>query len=256
MPLLSVVLITKNEALNVRACLESVAFADEIIVYDSGSTDDTVAICREYTQQVVVTDWPGDGPQKNRAMAQASGEWILCIDADERLSPTLVEEIKQVLQGTEYNAFDIPFLSHYCGKPIRYGDWRGEHHIRLFRRGKAAFTPAYVYGADGAHCRLEVEGRTGKLKGKILHYPFPNLERVLTKLNAYSSGSAAIRHHHGKRGGIGVALAHGIWAFIRGYCLRLGFLDGREGFLLAVSNAEGTYYRYLKLMYLSSPQEA
>ncbi|MBN9286600.1 MAG: hypothetical protein BGO43_06035 [Gammaproteobacteria bacterium 39-13] len=242
---LSVIVITKNEAHNITDCISSVSFADEVIIFDSGSTDGTPDICKKLNAKVTITpDWPGDGPQKNRALKQASGEWVLCLDADERLSPQLVNEIKATIQNTPFNAFDIPYQSTYCGKLIRFGDWRGESHVRLFRRGKAQFSENIV------HCRLVVEGKTGKLKHAIIHHPFHHLSAMLYKLNDYSNESAKSLFARGKKASLWTALSHGIWSFFRGYLLKCGFLDGREGFILAMSNAQGTYYRYLKLMYL------
>tara|TARA_Y100000766_G_C18842619_1_gene573972 strand:+ start:115 stop:915 length:801 start_codon:yes stop_codon:yes gene_type:complete len=255
-PTISAIVITYNEAHNIQRCLDSLKFCNEIIVFDSGSKDDTVAICRRYTDKIWEADWPGDGPQKNRAFEKATSDWLLCVDADEVVTSKLADEIQQAISNTSHVAFDIPFLSHYLGKAIHWGDWRKESHIRLLQRGAGHFTPAYVYGADGAHCRLELSGTVGCLKGKMFHYPFPTVERLLEKVNAYSSGSAAIKHYQGKTGGVLTAMAHGLWAFFRGYVFRLGFLDGGAGFMLAVSNAEGTYYRYIKLglMNKSSPR--
>lgn len=242
---LSVIVITKNEAHNIEDCLKSVDFADEIVVFDSGSTDDTVDIAKQYTSLVTVTpDWPGDGPQKNRAILKTSGEWVLCLDADERVTPLLADEIKSVLKAPGCDAYDIPYQSTYCGKKIRFGDWRGESHVRLFRKEKAKFTENIV------HCHLAVNGKTGKLKHKIIHHPFHHLGAMLYKLNDYSSQSAKTLLAKGKKGSLSKALSHALWSFFKGYFLKLGFLDGREGFILAISNAEGTYYRYLKLMYL------
>jgi glycosyltransferase involved in cell wall biosynthesis len=243
---LSVVVITKNEAHNIEDCLKSVFFADEIVIFDSGSTDDTVAIAKRYTPHVTVTDdWPGDGPQKNRALAQTTGEWVLCLDADERVSSALAHEIQQVIsQNPRYAAYDIPYQSTYCGKAIRFGDWRGESHVRLFQRPLARFTENIV------HCHLAVDGKIGKLKHKIIHHPFHHLGAMLHKLNDYSSQSAKALFAKGKKASLATALSHGAWSFIKGYILKLGCLDGKEGFILAMSNAQGTYYRYLKLMYL------
>ena len=246
---LSIVVITYNEAHTIRACLESVAFADEIIVLDSGSHDDTCAIARAYTDHVFVLDWPGDGPQRNRGIERATGEWVLCLDADERVTPALATEIVSAIQDSPYNGFSIPFLSHYLAKPIHFGDWRNERHTRLFRQAKGRYSGSEVYGAQGAHSRPVIKGRVGKLQHPILHYPFPTLEKVLSKMNQYSSGGAALKAAMGQKSSLGKAIGHGLWAFFRGYFLRAGFLDGREGFLLAVSNAEGAYYRYLKLLY-------
>jgi glycosyltransferase involved in cell wall biosynthesis len=242
---LTVIVVTKNEAHNIVACLESVAFADEIIIFDSGSTDGTPEICQKYTHLVTVTpDWPGDGPQKNRAIRVASGDWILCLDADERLTPSLTKEIQEIISTTKHNAFSIPYVSSFCGKPIRFGDWRGEQHIRLFRRNHAQFSEHIV------HCHLQVQGTIGKLKQKIVHHPFHHLGALLHKMNDYSTQSARLLFSRGRKASIWTALSHGIWTFMRGYFLKWGFLDGKEGFLLAVANAQGTYYRYTKLMYL------
>lgn len=247
---LTVIVITKNEAHNIADCLTSVAFADEIIVFDSGSTDGTPDICKKFTSKVTVTaDWPGDGPQKNRALAQATGEWVLCLDADERLSAGLVSEIQTTIKNTSFDAFDIPYQSTYCGKLIQFGDWRGESHMRLFRRGKAQFSENIV------HCRLVVEGKAGKLRHAIIHHPFHHLSAMLYKLNDYSNESAKALFKRGKKASLWTALSHSLWSFLRGYLLKFGFLDGREGFILAVSNAQGTYYRYLKLMYLCEQQK-
>lgn len=242
---ISVIIVTKNEAHNIVDCLRSVSFAKEIIVFDSGSTDDTVSLCKSYTSLVTVTpDWPGDGPQKNRALKQASCDWVLCLDADERVSPMLAKEIEATLPYTIHNAFNIPYQSSYCGKTIRYGDWANESHIRLFRNGKGAFTE------DRVHCHLQVQGSIGKLTHPIIHHPFQHLSTLLLKMNDYSSQSAKTLFEKGKKATLATALSHGLWTFIRGYLLKRGWLDGREGFLLAMSNAQGTYYRYLKLMYL------
>lgn len=244
---LSVIIITYNEAHNIRACLESVTFADEIIVLDSGSQDETCTIASEYTQKVYVLDWPGDGPQRNRGIERATGEWILCLDADEKITPSLATELLAAIQNPQYDGYSLPFLSHYLGKPIHFGDWRHEHHTRLFRRTKGRYSGSDVYGAQGAHSRPVVEGPVGRLRSPVYHYPFPTVEKVLSKMNQYSSGGAALKQAKGQKSSLSKALGHGLWAFFRGYFLRLGFLDGREGFLLAVSNAEGAYYRYVKL---------
>lgn len=245
MPLLSVTIITKNEVQRIEACLKSVAWADEIIVVDSGSTDGTLDLCQQYTDKIFVTDWPGYGVQKQRALELATGDWILSLDADERVTPALKEEILTVIPNTSLDAFDIPFESEYCGKIIRFGDWWKDSQVVLFRRHKGRFTPLLVHEA------IEVQGKIGKLTGKIHHTTFPTLSDVLKKMNDYSSLSAEQKHQQGKKGSLIKAISHGIWTFLRGYFLKLGFLDGREGFLLAISNAEGAYYRYLKLMYLN-----
>lgn len=238
---LSVIVITKNEAASIRACLESVRWADEIVVLDSGSGDETAAICREYTDKVVVTDWPGFGPQKNRALDLARGDWVLSLDADERVSAELRREIEAAMAAPGgYSAFKMPRLSSYCGRYMRHSGWWPDYVTRLFKRGSARFSD------DLVHERLIAEGVAGALESPLLHETYRDLEEVLDKVNAYSSAGALMLHRKGKEASLKGAVAHGLWAFVRTYFLRRGFLDGREGFMLAVSNAEATYYRYLK----------
>jgi len=243
---LSVILITKNEAANIRACLESVAWADEIIVVDSGSTDETVTICKELGATVQEHDWPGFGVQKNRALGYATKDWVLSLDADERVTPELRAEIETVLRnGSASVAYLVPRLSNYCGRFMRHSGWYPDLLPRLFKRGKARFSD------DLVHERLIIEGDTKVLKGMLLHYAFDDLEEVLHKVNQYSSAGAAMMQRRGRKASLSGAVLRGLWSFMRTYVLRGGFLDGREGFMLAVSNAEGTYYRYLKLMLLN-----
>lgn len=238
---LSVILITKNEAVNIRACLESVAWADEIIVVDSGSTDDTLAIARDFTPHVHVHDWPGFGAQKNRALDYATREWVFSIDADERVTPELRAEIETVLAGPQADAYRVPRLSSFCGRFMHHSGWRPDYVLRLFRRSKGRFSDALV------HESVQLQGSVGQLRQSLLHYSYRDFEDVIAKLNSYSSASAAMLQRRGRRGGLAQAIYHGLWAFVRTYFLRAGFLDGREGFMLAVMNAENSYYRYIKL---------
>ena len=247
MATLSVIVITKNEANNLHDCLASVAWADEIIVVDSGSTDDTLAIAREFTAYVYSHDWPGFGMQKNRALSYASQDWVLSLDADERVTPQLRQEIETVLRNAagQFAAYDVPRLSSYCGRFMHHSGWHPDYVTRLFKRGFARFSD------DLVHERLLVDAPVGKLKSDLLHYSFNDLEQVLRKMDQYSTAGAQKLLSKGKRATLTGAVLHGLWSFLRTYLLRGGFLDGREGFMLAVSNAEGTYYRYLKLMLLN-----
>ena len=246
---LSVVIITCNEAGNIRACIESVAFADEVVVLDSGSSDDTVAIAREAGARVSTSaDWPGFGPQKNRALALAQGEWVLSLDADERVTPELAAEIRQVLENPGHQAYDMPRLSSFCGRFIRHSGWWPDRVLRLFRRGTAHFTDAVV------HERVVGAGETGQLTAHLLHYTYPDLETALVKMNRYSSDSAAAMFARGRRASLWSALGHGSWTFIRIYFVRRGFLDGRHGFVLAAVAGMGSFSRYAKLMFLSGQQ--
>jgi glycosyltransferase involved in cell wall biosynthesis len=242
---LSVVVIVKNGERTLDRCLRSVSFADEIVVLDSGSTDRTLEIARRHTEAVhVSTDWPGFGIQKNRALDLATGDWVLSIDADEYLSDQLAGEIRATVAAGPGDVYALPRLSSYCGRPMRHSGWWPDPVVRLFRRGSARFTD------DLVHERLVFDGASIALTQVLHHESFADLDDVLDKVNRYSTAGARQAGQRGRRGGLGKAVVHGLWAFLRTYLLRAGFLDGREGFILAVSNAEGVYYRYLKLMYL------
>ncbi|MHB8773139.1 MAG: glycosyltransferase family 2 protein [Syntrophales bacterium] len=246
---LSVIVITKNEEAAIDACLASVAWADEIIVVDSGSSDRTAELCRGRGAAVhATTDWPGFGPQKNRALGLATGEWVLSIDADERVTPELRRELETAMADPGGNAaFALPRRSRYCGRPMRHGGWWPDYVTRLFRRGRGRFSD------DTLHERLIVEGPVGRVHEPLMHEAFADLEEVLETVNRYSTAGAAAMRQRGRRATLATAIVHGLWSWFSTYVLRAGFLDGREGFLLAVSNAEGTYYRYVKLMLLTTP---
>jgi len=243
---LSVIVITKNEAAMIRRCLTSVSWADEIIVVDSGSTDDTIAICREFTSRVISADWPGFGAQKNRALDLATGTWVLSLDADEYLTTEAQAEIQQVLaKDRTISAYRIPRLSSYCGRFMHHGGWYPDYVVRLFRRGQARFSD------DIVHERLLVDGAIGTLQIPLRHETYRDLEEVLCKIDSYSTAGAVMAAKSGRRGSLMGALAHGLWSFVRTYFVQLGLLDGAEGLMLAISNAEVTYYKYLKLRLLN-----
>ncbi|MGZ8157174.1 MAG: glycosyltransferase family 2 protein [Methylobacter sp.] len=246
--MLSVVIITKNEAGHIGRCLESVSWADEIIVLDSGSVDDTVAICRQYTDKVYQTDWPGFGIQKQRAVDKAGGDWILSVDADEVVTPELRSEIEKALQQEHYKGYEIPRLSSYCGRQMRHGGWWPDHVLRLFRRDCGQFTESVV------HEIIIVQGPVGRVRSPLLHDAFINLDEVLHKVNSYSTLGAEMLYRRGVRSSLGKAVLKGLWTFIRTYWIKAAFLDGRQGLMLAISNAEGTYYKYLKLLELQNRQ--
>lgn len=246
--MLSVIIITKNEASHIGRCLESVSWADEIIVLDSGSQDETVPICRQYTDKVYETDWPGFGIQKQRALDKASGDWVLSIDADEVVTPELRAEIEKALQQAHYNGYEIPRLSNYCGRQIRHGGWWPDHVLRLFRRDCGQFTDSVV------HERIIVQGQIGQLITPLLHDAFVNLDEVLHKVNCYSSLGAEMLYQKGVRSSISKAIFKALWTFMRTYFLKLAIMDGRQGLMLSISNAEGAYYKYAKLLELQSRQ--
>jgi glycosyltransferase involved in cell wall biosynthesis len=241
MPRLSVIVITRDEAANIRDCLASVRFADEIVVVDSGSTDGTPELCRGLADRIVVTDWPGFGPQKQRALELATGEWVLSIDADERVDAALRAEILAALGRGGVAGFYLPRLSFVCGTPVRHGGWYPDYVLRLFRREAGRFSP------DVVHEKVLVTGATARLATPLLHYSYVSLEQLVDKLNLYSTLGADKLRARGQRGGLGAAIGHGLAAFLRSYVAKAGFLDGRTGFIVAVSSAESAYYKYLKL---------
>lgn len=239
---LSVIVITRNEQINIAGCLLSVDFADEVVIVDSASTDDTREIARSLGARVtVVQDWPGFGPQKNRALAQAQGEWILSIDADERVTPELKAEILAVMADPRSgDVYQIPRRSSYCGQFMLHSGWNPDYVTRLFRSGCAVFSD------DLVHERLISKAQVAKLDSLMLHLSFPDFESVLDKVNRYSSAGSASLSAKNKAATLWGAIGHGAWSFFRTYVLRRGFLDGQLGLALAISNAEGTYYRYAK----------
>ncbi|MFU8789298.1 MAG: glycosyltransferase family 2 protein [Methylobacter sp.] len=246
--MLSIIIITKNEAEHIGRCLASVAWADELIVLDSGSSDDTVAICRHYTDKVYQTDWPGFGVQKQRALDKASGDWVLSVDADEVVTPELRAEIEKALQQEHYSGYEIPRLSSYCGRQMRHGGWWPDSILRLFRRDCGRFTDAVV------HETIIVHGAVGRMYSPLLHDAFVNLDEVLHKVNAYSTLGAEMLYQRGVRSSLSKAILKGLWTFMRTYLIKMAILDGRQGLMLSISNAEGAYYKYLKLWELQNQQ--
>lgn len=240
---LSVALIARDEAHNLGACLAALRWADEIVVVDNGSTDGTRDIARAAGARVIeAADWPGFGPQKNRALDACTGDWVLAIDADERVTPALRAEIERTLAQPAFDVYALPRRSTYAGRFMRHGGWWPDYVARLFRRGTARYSDARV------HESLVTDRPVGRLQEPLLHYSFRSLEDVLAKVNRYSTEGAAMLAARGARPGLAGAVLHGVAAFVRTYVLKLGFLDGRFGFMLAVSNAEGSYYRYVKAM--------
>ena len=242
---LSVILITRNEAANIRACLESVAWADEIIVVDSGSTDETAAIARSMGARVYEHDWPGFGPQKNRALGYAGKEWVFSIDADERVTPELRAELEQVMRDDKAEGYYCPRLSQFCGKFIHHSGWYPDYVLRLFKRDAGRFSDSLV------HESVKLNGASAKLKSPLLHYSYLTMNDVERKVEHYSSAAAQQMFQAGRRSNLaGAALSAG-WAFVRTYFIRLGVLDGVAGWQIACMNTRTTWLKYRKLAKMS-----
>ena len=249
-PTLGVAIIALNSEARLAQCLNAVAFADDIVVIDGGSRDGTVAIARAHGARVLVEpDWPGFGPQKNRAVAALTTDWILSIDTDEIVSPELARSIDEAIRAPSANVYALDRLSSFCGEWVRHRGWYPDWVPRLFRRDAARFSD------DLVHERLVFDGQAARLEGKLLHYSYEDFETVLRKLDTYSSAGARQRLASGKHGGLGRAIARGAWAFVRTYVLRRGFLDGRTGFMIAAFNAQTVYYRFVKLAWLARQVE-
>lgn len=243
---LSVIIITRNEAVNLGDCLASLdGIAGEIVVVDSGSTDDTVAIARASGAKVIQTDnWPGFGPQKNIALDAASCEWVLSLDADERLTEALRAEIRVAVKNNSHNGYEMPRLSYFCGKPVRHGGWYPDYIVRLVRRGKARFSDALV------HESLIAQEPVGRLGTPLLHYSYRTMDDVQRKIDSYSRAGAKQLHARGKRTTHLQAVVHGGWAFLRTYLLKLGMLDGVTGYRIACMNMQASYLKYARLLAL------
>jgi len=240
-PTVSVILITKNEAVNIRDCLKSVSWADELIVVDSGSTDGTPQIAKEMGALVYSHDWPGFGPQKNRALAYASKDWIFSIDADERVTPEQRAELERAMKEGRADGYFCPRLSQFCGTFIRHSGWYPDYVLRLFMRGKGRFSDSIV------HESIILEGKSERLKVPLLHYSYLTMDDVERKVEHYSNAAAQQMFQAGKHASWMRAALSGGWAFIRTYIVRLGVLDGGAGFQIALMNMRTTFLKYRKL---------
>jgi glycosyltransferase involved in cell wall biosynthesis len=240
MPQLTAIVITRNEAANIGACLDGLAFCDERIVVDCGSSDATVEIARGKGARVEILEWAGFGPQKNYALSLASGSWVLSVDADERVTPALAAAVKSAVIDGSADGWEIPRLSSFCGRQMRHSGWFPDYVLRLFRRDMGRFDDALV------HERVICVGITKRLAAPLIHHPVLRLEDALSRMDRYSTASADTLVASGRKVSFFAGIGHGLYAFLRTYVLRAGFLDGAEGFLLAVANAEGSYYRYMK----------
>ena len=238
-PTLTVAIITKNEIHNIEACLNSVSWADEIVVVDSSSTDGTGDKARAMGAKVLVTtDWPGFGPQKNRAINAASSDWILTIDADERVTPALRAAIEQAIERNENAAYESPRLTHFMGKPVHHCGWYPDYGTRLFKRGAGQFS------GDLVHERLIVDHPKKRLTPDLLHYSYRTLDDVAHKIQSYGLAGAQQLKARNKRVGPVMRAIKAAWAWIRTYVIRAGFLDGWAGWQIARMNALTTYLKY------------
>ena len=249
---LSVIIIAKNEAANIQACIESVAFADEVVVLDSGSSDDTAALAETAGARVVsVDDWPGFGPQKNRSLALATCDWVLSIDADERISAASAREIQSVIAHSQDIAFSIPRLTQFCGHWIHHCGWTPDHVLRLFPRGLAKFSDDLVH----ERVVLQAGVRMGQLRETLLHFSYPTPAHYWRKLEQYSNAWAQQRSAVGQRTSMIRAGLAGVVAFVRSYFFRLGVLDGAMGFAVCTMQAQAAFGKYFALYCMNQKED-
>ena len=244
---LSVVIITKNEAHIIANTLQSLqAVTNDVVIVDSGSTDDTIAICRKYNATVIETGWTGYGINKNMGLGLAKNDWILSLDADEAVDRKLQQQLSQLVLNNDSEVFDIRFKNFFCNKWIRFGEWGFDWHIRLFNRRKVQWNDVAVH----ENLVFPDNVKITSLKGNILHYTVQNRQEYDAKTDHYARMNAKKYVEAGKRASFFKQYLSPVFAFIQHYIFRLGFLDGAEGFIIAKTTARYTFlkYRYLKEM--------
>lgn len=240
---LSVYIPVLNEADKIEGALKSIAWADEIVIIDTGCTDATIDIARRYTDRIVPYVFDGFGRLRNFGIDQCSHEWILSIDADERCTPELAEAIRTTIEGSDTaDAYWISRINWFMGRWIRHGGWYPDYpQPKLFRKDALRYRDE-----DEVHEGWDVDGKIGKIHFDILHFSFQDLSQVIQKMDRYSELGAEKLARQGKAHGIGKALLRALWAFFRVYILKLGFLDGSAGLVIAMNDFQGTFYRYVK----------
>jgi glycosyltransferase involved in cell wall biosynthesis len=250
-PALSVCIITFNEEQNIRDCLESVAWVDEIIVVDSFSQDTTVSLCRMFTEKVYEKEWQGHVKQKNCALQYASNEWVLCIDADERVSTELREEIERNLsmEGNSCDGYYFLRHSYYLGKWINHGGWYPDYKLRLFKKSKGR------WGGQDPHDKVILKGTTTQLKGELLHFVYKNVSHQLQTVDTFSTITATALDREGDRFNLFKLLYRPSIKFFETYCIKRGFMDGLPGFIIAITSSFYVFIRYVKLWELQKQRQ-
>ena len=250
MPKLSVTIITKNESADIEAALASVAWADEIVVVDAESDDDTVARASRATGRVVVRPWPGYVAQKNFAASLASHDWILSLDADERVTPRLAGEIRALLDGAPpHQAYRIPRVTWHLGRWIRSTDWYPDYQLRLYDRRVAEWTGRYV------HEGVRVNGTIGRLRQELQHFAYRGIADHLETMDRYTTLAAQQMHEDGRRAGFIDLAVHPPLAFLRNYLIKGGFRDGLPGLIVSAMNAHYVLLKFAKLWEMEGNQK-
>jgi glycosyltransferase involved in cell wall biosynthesis len=246
-PPVSVTVITLNESAHIAAAIDSASWADEIVVVDAGSTDDTVEIARAKGARTFTRDWPGYVDQKNHAASLAANDWIFSLDADERITPALAGEIRRLLGGEPpRHGYRVPRVTFHLGRWIRSTDFYPDYQTRLYDRRAARWQGRYV------HESVAVDGGAGQLTGELQHYSYRDLSDHLDRINRYTTLAARQMHESGRRAGVFDLLLHPPAAFLRNYFLRRGFVDGMAGLTLSLVNAYSVLLKFAKLWELNN----
>ena len=241
---ISVYIIAFNEVEKIRDCINSVLWADEIIVADSHSTDGTTEIAEELGAIVVHIPFNGYGDLRNKAISHCTGEWIFSLDSDERCTEEVRNEVLTLIENAPLDIYRVPRKNFFMGRLIKYSGWYPNfRQPQLFKNGKMSYTMDSVHEGYISHSNKEV----GAISNIIWQFPFKNTEEVIYKANRYSSLGVTKLNEKGVTGSVFKAFLHGFWSFIKHYIFKLGFLDGGPGFVIAFGNFEGTFYRYIKL---------
>jgi glycosyltransferase involved in cell wall biosynthesis len=240
---LSVAIITNNEEENIRLCLQSVAFAAQIVLVDSGSTDATLSIARDFGCEIYSEEWQGFGPQKQSAIEKCHEPWILVLDADERITADAAVVIKKIVTDSdrEEAGFSFPRKNYFQGRWIKHAGWWPDRIIRLFRKDAGRISTAVV------HESVEVQGTIGDLDVAIEHYTESRLSKIIQKIDRYSTLGAHTAFKEGKKSSTGGAFLRAMVTFVQDYFLRLGILDGMPGLTLAVTDSVNKFFKYAKL---------
>ena len=242
---LSVAIITKNEERNLPDCLKSVFFGNDIVVVDSGSTDMTVEIAQDFGCRVFIEEWKGDGPQKNSAVDKCKHEWVLVVDADERIPKGTAHEIMRIISDPESaDAYSFPRRNYFNGRWIKYCGWWPDRITRLVKKSKGRFTPTIHHGS------WRTSGVLKKVDVPIDHYSYRDYSDMIALLNPKSTNMAKELFDTGNRANIFTPFIHGIAMFIKVYIIRLGFMHGFDGFVIALTRSCGSFFKYAKLLEL------
>lgn len=246
---LSAVVITLNEEPNIERCLASLAFADEIVVLDSFSSDRTVEIARQFTDKITQREFTGYSDQKNAAMELASNDWVLIVDADEVVTADLAAEIREAAETDKFSAYRMPRLTQFLGKPIRHCGWYPDYVVRLMRKSKARFPDRLV------HETPDIDGPVGTLSNDLMHYSYRDLDDLMRKMVAYSRAAARQKLLDGERFGLGALVFAPGLTFLKKYIVKQGYRDGLRGFVICALSQLGVFLRYAMLWEMSISKE-